>query len=156
MKVIYLDIDQVLNCHPDHERLHNSLSGTGIIPEDFLFFSRGDYVVKDKLKRLQAIVKKYNASVVIVSSWATFEGDGERICRFLSVPYHSDAFNTGGGIHRGKGVIEHAKHHNIDADDYIIIDDAECMYEDTCRLVNIDGRIGITDADVESIKNFWW
>lgn len=155
MKVIYLDIDQVLNNHDDHERLHHSLSSSGLIPEDFRFFSRGDYVVMDKLNRLKEIVKLYNAKVVIVSSWSTFRGDGESICRFLGVPYHSDAYNTGGGIERGRGVIKHASDNGIDEKDYIIIDDADCMYEDNSRLISIDGRKGIQDSDVEKIKNFW-
>ena len=155
MKVIYLDIDQVLNCYEDHERLHNSLSSSGLVPEDIYFYTKGDYVVKDKLERLQKIVNEYDASVVIVSSWDTFKGDGERICRFLGVKHHSNAYNTGGGEGRGRGVIKHAQDHGILTDDYIIIDDADCMYEDQSRLVHIDGRKGITDADVEAIKRFW-
>lgn len=155
MKVIYLDIDQVLNCHDDHERLHNSLKSSGLIPEDILFFSRGDYVVKDKLDRLQKIVNEYDAQVVIVSSWHTFDGEGERICHFLGVKHHSDAYNTGGGEARGRGVIQHANDYGIADKDYIIIDDAECMYEDRSRLIHIDGRKGITDEDVEFIKRFW-
>lgn len=155
MKLIYLDIDQVLNCYDDHERLHHSLSSSGLIPEDIYFYTKGDYVVKDKLDRLLEIVNHYGAQVVIVSSWATFKRDGENICRFLGVKYHSDAYNTGGGIERGRGVKQHALDHNLEETDYIIIDDADSMYEDQSRLIHIDGRKGITDDDVEYIKNFW-
>ena len=156
MKVIYLDIDQVLNCHDDNVRLHDTLTNTGLIPDDIYFFSRGDYVVRNKLERLQRIVKKYDAKVVIVSSWDTFKNDGEKICRFLSVPYHSDAFNTGGGIERGRGVKKHAETYGINKEDYIIIDDAgHQMYEDHDRLIHVNGRIGLSDDDESKISNIW-
>jgi len=156
MKVIYLDIDGVLNCYSDHERLHNSLRTTGLIPEDIHFFTRGDYVVSDKLKRLQSIVSEYNAQVVIVSSWATFNGDSENICRFLKVPYHSDALSTGGGLMRGRKVIEHSELYNINSDDYIIIDDSgDQMYEDHSRLIHVDGSTGLCDNDIEKIHHLW-
>lgn len=153
MKVIYLDIDGVLNSYVEYQILENVFNTGGEIPSNIIFYDHANYIETNKLNRIHRIVRKYDARVVIVSSWVCKQRENIKICEFLDVPYHSDALCTSGGVYRGRGVKHHASMHNIN--DYIIIDDGDVMYEDTTHLIHIDGLVGITEDDLQRIDDKW-
>lgn len=153
MKVIYLDIDGVLNSSIEYQILENVYSTGGEIPSNIIFYDRANYIETNKLSLIHRIVRKYDARVVIVSSWVCKHRESIEICEFLGVPYHSDALTTCGGVYRGRGVKNHAMKHDIK--DYIIIDDSAVMYEDSTHLIDIDGLVGITEDDLQRIDDKW-
>lgn len=148
-----MDIDGVLNSGRDHEELVKAERyKTGKFPDNIKFYNRGDWVVVDKVNLLRECVKELDAQVVIVSSWCIGD-DYKAIHEFLGLPEHSKAFNNGGGLERGRGVVRHAEHYGIDLEDYAIIDDSWLqMYEDRRRCVPIDSFEGLNEHMVEYIK----
>lgn len=153
MKVIYLDIDGVLNSYKDHVLLDDIFRTGGVVPPSFVFYDKGNYIEKHKLKLLHMLIDRYDAKVVVVSSWVCYNREAFAICEFLNIPYHSDPLYSGGGTRRGRTIVEHALKHGIN--DYIIIDDSLQMYEDTERLIHIDGHVGITKEDISKVEDLW-
>lgn len=150
-KVIYLDIDGVLNSGEDFTNLCNGSDNVSY--KTRCFINQGNYVEYYKLQILHRIIKECNASVVIVSSWANVLQTGEYICSCLELPYHSEAYYTGGGEYRGMGIQRHVHDYDLIDSDYIIIDDSQRMYYSKERLITIDGRYGITTSDEKRIIN---
>lgn len=122
--VVYLDIDGVLNNMKDHAvwrtDRHNTLFR--VSP-----YNRGDFVSNFRLGILREWIHAHNAKVVIVSSWVVLNDTGKMICEFLELPYHSEAYNTGGGNYRGTGVLKHIADYGIKR--WVIFDDARQMYD---------------------------
>lgn len=156
--VMYLDIDGVLNSTTDHfEYKMLRDSNTDVVePEWFMRFNHGDWVNRDRLKLIQDLAKKHDIKFVIVSAWCGGGTDYRDVHAFLELPIHSKAYNTGGGLSRGEGVQQHVEDHNIDLDDYIILDDSwREMYDDRRRCVPVDGYHGIDDVTIDMIELFY-
>ncbi|AAQ81336.1 hypothetical protein 44RRORF017c [Aeromonas phage 44RR2.8t] len=144
--VVYLDIDGVLNTVSDHEIWRTDRAS-------HLFrtspYNHGDFVSNHRLSILREWLIRNNAKVVIVSSWVVLNDTGKMICDFLELPYHSEAYNTGGGQGRGTGVLKHAADHGIRR--WVVIDDAKCMYDHSevllHHLVHIEG--GLNESYLE-------
>ena len=62
-KIVFLDVDGVLNCRGDRERLGDDMPMTS--PNGF------SGIVPERVARLAAIVKATGAGIVLVSSWKT-------------------------------------------------------------------------------------
>jgi hypothetical protein len=150
-RIIYLDIDGVLNSHSDLE-----ICKEGNTSGELTYFNHGDFVNKGKVSLLHIIQKNTQASFVIVSSWAICKCTYE-IGKFLNIPIHSKAHNCGGGYGRGEGVISHALEHGITADNYVVIDDSwKQMYRDwsrVCRMLN--GREGLNELVVDEVNELF-
>lgn len=150
--VVFLDIDGVLNSGVEHTlMMHGHIS-------TLKFFSRGDYVCKFKLKRLHKFLNEIDAKVVMVSSW--FWGDPEtknqvlenlEMIEFLGLTDRTFLVSkyTGGGLGRGREVLRIVN--MLDLKDWVVIDDAGShMYDFDTHVIN--GRVGLTDKDVEILK----
>lgn len=122
--VVYLDIDGVLNNMEDHEIWRTDRAS-------HLFrtspYNRGDFVSNHRLSILRDWIKRNDAKVVVVSSWVVLNDTGKMICDFLELPYHSEAYDTGGGQTRGTGVLRHVADYGIHR--WVIFDDAKRMYD---------------------------
>ncbi|AFN69646.1 hypothetical protein Aes012_016 [Aeromonas phage Aes012] len=122
--VVYLDIDGVLNTQDDHMEWRTDRNSHlyRVSP-----YNRGDFVSNHRLSLLREWLKKHDAKVVIISSWVVLRDTGKMICDFLELPYHSEAYDTGGGKSRGTGVLRHVADHNIHR--WVVLDDAKCMHD---------------------------
>ena len=154
MKIIFLDVDGVLNCSTSKSFCHDDLYGiiTGID--------------SDKVKRLAKIVEITGAEIVLSSDWK----DGwEKYC---TIPKRSHAKyldnhlykkgkltikdktpNTSkGSWFRGNEILTYLRSHQ-DVENYVILDDT--FFEDFSikeiseHLVLTDHKVGLTDSDVE-------
>lgn len=144
-RIIYLDIDGVLNTWTD---LQNLIRGDG----EYLQYNRGDFVEMGKLRRLQDLIERVGARVVVVSSWVCLDTTSKKVCNFLGVPYYGEPLNTGGGIERGRKVKKHMEQNGLKDHQVVIIDDGgERMYEDLSRCVVINGRVGLSSNDCEQV-----
>lgn len=181
MKVIFLDIDGVLNANEDFFRPDGSKIGAGAPwVEGYMGISQ------PRVRRLRRIVEETGAVIVLVSSWKEcYEGatqDGERgmqdefslhIKKYLINALrrqHLRIFDTTlyfellGPWYRGDGIrrwIENwnANHPEDKVDSFVILDDEEFDYEEkklSSRLVLTEyyGRPGgLTDEKAsEAIK----
>ena len=154
MKVIFLDIDGVLNCSTSKSFCHDDTCGiiTGID--------------SDKVKRLAKIVEATGAEIVLSSDWK----DGWNKYYTSSKPSHAKYLdnhlykkgrltikdktpNTSkGSWFRGEEILAYLRSHK-DVENYVILDDT--FFEDFSikeiseHLVLTEYKVGLTDADVE-------
>lgn len=148
-RIIYLDIDGVLNTYTD---FINFIAGKGV----FLHYHKGNFIERSKLNRLHRLIVRLNAKVVIVSSWVNSNRTAKDVCDFLGLPYYGEPVCTSGGLERGRGVKEHMQQHGLEDHQIVIIDDAgERMYDDLSRCVVVDGQVGLTDADCIAVERLF-
>ena len=153
MKVIFLDIDGVLNCDASKSYCHDDECGviTGID--------------SDKVKRLAKIVEVTGAKIVLSSDWKVgwnkyYTGRKPSHVKYLDNHLYKKGKliikdktpDIGKGWSRGEEILSYLKAHP-DIDNYVILDDT--FFEDFDRkeikehLVLTDYIIGLTDNDVE-------
>ncbi len=153
MKVIFLDVDGVLNTPESKSRIGNVVG-----------------IDDDKIKRLKRIADATAAKIVLVSTWKncwvkdkakkyyqTTEGYylDEKLEKFgLEVFDKTD--DTAEGIHlsRGEGISEYNYKNKVK--EFVILDDLQFDYDGcglTDNLVKVDGKIGLTDYDATSAVN---
>ena len=154
MKVIFLDIDGVLNCRTSKSYCHDDICGviTGID--------------SDKVRRLAKIVEATGAEIVLSSDWK----DGWSKYYTSSKPSHAKYLdnhlykkgrltikdktpNTSkGSWYRGDEILTYLRSHQ-DITDYVILDDT--FFEDFStkeieeHLVLTNYKLGLTDSDVD-------
>ncbi len=153
-KIIFLDIDGVLNCSTSKSYCHDDKCGviTGID--------------SDKVKRLAKIVKATGAEIVLSSDWK----DGWSKYYTSSKPSHAKYLDNHlykkgkltikdktpsinkGSWYRGEEILTYLRLH-LDITDYVILDDT--YFEDFFikeieeHLVLTNYKLGLTDSDVE-------
>ena len=154
MKIIFLDIDGVLNCRTSKSYCHDDKYGliTGI---DF-----------DKVKRLAKIVEATNAKIVLSSDWRVgwekhYTARKPSHAKYLDnhlkkkgnlIIFDKTPIINKGSWYRGEEIITYLNLHS-DITHYVILDDT--LFEDFNRkeikehLVLTDYIIGLTDNDVE-------
>ena len=154
MKVIFLDIDGVLNC---------STSKSHCVEDNGRVIKGID---SDKVKRLAKIVEATGAQIILSSDWK----DGWRKYYASQKPSHAKYLdnhlykkgkltikdktpNTNKGTwFRGEEILTYLRSHS-DITDYVILDDT--FFEDFSikeieeYLVLTDYKVGLTDTDVE-------
>ncbi len=131
MKVIFLDIDGVLNSEKTLMRNYNIKSEKGIRPED---------IDEEKVEYLSKIVKETNSSIVLSSSWRTFfnfrdnellplSNHKDAVCLYeLFLKYDIPLIDKTGrdkGARREEEIKEYLDNHQ-EIENYLIIDD-ECF-----------------------------
>lgn len=161
---LYLDIDGVLNGILETTYSFDHKNNLPIF-SDFLltFFKRGDAVNNYKLTLLRNFVLQYNIEVVNVSSWIRSKDEEHNLkvlSEFFGFNIVRSATNSGGD--RATHVLNDIINHNVQ--NFVILDDAECMYIDkpshlfykdkpyyTIRnnMVNPHGRYGLNESHIE-------
>lgn len=146
-KVIFLDVDGVLNC---------DTSGS----------SCGPYlgIDNDKVKRLRRIVEATGAHIVLCSSWKDewysepFKDEQSELANYLDRKLKRERLyifdkTLDDWHHRGAGILKYIKMHPI-VKKFIIIDDEMFDYEQYSRLmgslIRTDTHVGLQDDDVEA------
>lgn len=143
MKVIFLDVDGVLNTPKTKEMIDGELAVDG-----------------DKLHLLKCLVEKTGAKIVLVSTkklyWQKEMKDkqgayGDYLDKKLS-EYGLSIFGKtdDDGIHRGLGVLAWKAKHGVSS--MVILDDNASAYDAvtaTLYLLRVETDIGLTEQDVE-------
>ncbi len=123
MKVIFLDVDGVLNCQSSKSRCADY---RGIIGID-----------NDKVKRLRRIVETTKAKIVLCSSWKSrwervYKEDQGELANYLDRKLKRERLHIidktkDNGCDRGDGIIKWVGEHNVES--FIILDDDMFDYE---------------------------
>lgn len=160
MKVIFLDIDGVLNCDTTTNRIFGY-----------------DFVDDDKVDRLKRIIDETGAKVVLSSTWRTGwydleKGRGNTLDADLFIALERRLLKSGiemidktpvfkGHLSvRGQEIRYWIEHSEEDIESFVILEDWESLYPyNDDNIVWTDGYDGLTDKDVESAikilnKNF--
>lgn len=150
MKVIFLDIDGVLNTLSSESRC-------------------GEYIGidDDKTERLANIVKKTNAGIVLVSTWKKYWCKEEKLkpLQDYSATYLDEKLkkfgikaadktkdkSDGKYLSRGEGILEYIERNKVEK--YVILDDFQCDY-DGCdlsdKLIKTNQTEGLTEKEVKT------
>ena len=153
MKVIFLDIDGVLNCSTSKSFCHDDLCG----------IIHG--IDSDKVKRLAKIVEATNAKIVLSSDWrvgwekhymtrkpshAKYLDNHLKKKGNITIFDKTPLFHS--GYWRGEEILTYLRSHP-DITNYVILDDT--LFEDFSdkeiseHLVLTDHKVGLTDGGVE-------
>lgn len=120
MKVVFLDVDGVLNSNSFEEKLFN---------EEGVRAFREDILDKRCIACLKQIIVKSGAEIVLSSSWRKIPKARERLVEQLSeygLSIHSDTPYT--GKERGDDITAwFNRHEDLDIESYVILDDDSDM-----------------------------
>lgn len=142
MKVIFLDIDGVLNTS------HGS--------DDDVFTELG-VLNKTLVARLNKLIADTNAKVVISSSWRILSTQEEITNALESVGFEGEIISmTPNSSHRFRGLeILEWKRGRTDVENYIILDDdSDMLLWQTNHFYNTDCEFGLTDKIVYKSTRF--
>lgn len=149
MRVIFLDIDGVLNTLSSEERC-------------------GEYIGidDDKVKRLSDIVKRTNAEIVLISTWKKYWRKEEKLkqlqdytARYLDEKLAKFGLKAvdkirdktdGVYLSRGEGMLEYIDRNNVKS--FVILDDLQFDYDGcglTDYLIKTNPTVGLTNEQVE-------
>lgn len=150
MKVIFLDIDGVLNTPSSESRC-------------------GEYIGIDdeKVEKLKKIVEKTKAEIVLVSTWKKYWRKEEKLkplqdcsatyldeklakCGLKAVDKTRDK-SDGRYLSRGEGILEYICRNNVE--NYVILDDCQFDYDGndlTDKLVKTNQIEGLTEKQVKA------
>lgn len=150
MKVIFLDIDGVLNTPSSESRC-------------------GEYIGIDdeKVEKLKKIVKKTKAEIVLISTWKKYWRKEEKLkpLQDYSATYLDERLAKQGlkaidktkdkadgrYLSRGEGILEYVYRNNVE--NYIILDDCQFDY-DGCdlsdKLIKANQTEGLTEKEVKT------
>lgn len=149
MKVIFLDIDGVLNTPSSESRC-------------------GEYIGidDDKVERLKKIVDKTKAEIVLISTWKKYWRKEEKLkpLQDYSANYLDEKLakqglkatdktkdkSDGRYLSRGEGILEYVYRNNVE--NYVILDDCQFDYDGcdlTGNFIKTNQTEGLTDTHIE-------
>lgn len=146
MKVIFLDVDGVLNSEE---------TGFGG------FFTEDDIATKENVKwgqglvdRIRQIVEATNASIVISSTWRRHFSIGKFKDIFLLYGWDAPVVDMTPKLNQGRGVEVNAWLNKNRIESYVIIDDVDqFLIDQKPRFVQTSIMTGITEADTKRAIN---
>ena len=146
MKVVFLDVDGVLNCRYSKSTINGCIG-----------------IDKNKVKRLKKIVKESGSKIVLISSWkygwSKQEEDKDNFAIYLDSKLKRENLficdkTTDDGINRGRGIIDWVRGKQITS--WVVLDDEEFEDYEECGIVGhlvktsfYDENGGFQDAHVE-------
>lgn len=151
MKVVFLDIDGVLNPYPNQRKnMNNETDDTAVLVLD-----------SNCIRVLQRIIKKTGAKIVFYSSWRYEDWYGgfsskENVERQLK-QYGMELWDSTPILEvydRGKEIISYLRQHP-EVEDYLILDDDRSVgwYEELKpHFLRIHPEIGLANVNVRKIK----
>lgn len=128
MKVIFLDIDGVLNTQETFIEIHKVWKETGL---------RVPPIDKDMIKNLKELVEETKAKIVLTSSWKSYFDDNMIALNkegedFLEVFYENNLYIYDKlrkpSHYRGSEILEYLKDNPIES--FVILDDETFNYEE--------------------------
>lgn len=143
MKIIFLDVDGVLNSNSFAESMFET-EGVRVFHEDILD--------KRCIVRLKTIVSRTGAEIVLSSTWRRIPEAREHLCNQLAefgLTIHSDTPCM--GRKRGDDISEwFIRHRDLDIESYIILDDDSDMGIHMSHLVHTSFfEWGLEDKHIE-------
>lgn len=156
MKIIFLDIDGVLNsdvyCASDYYKEATA----GMSDAEVMLIAHHLHLDPDAIKLMNDLVDRSGAEVVLSSTWRTkytpdemtdmLKGRGATFKITDSTPVLFGKLSE--RIPRGKEIGAYLKKFERQPDSYIILDDYEDMLTLKPNLVKVDSRYGLTIANV--------
>lgn len=147
MKIIFLDIDGVLNS----QQFAREVGWGGFFTEEDVVSWDNVKWVPENVDLLKQIVEKTSAEIVIHSTWACSFSVNKfkemfELYNYPDIPIRALTNNK---ISRSERIMNYIKEHNIT--NYIIIDDLNKRYFDIAlheRLISTDMETGITKYEV--------
>ena len=147
MKIVFLDVDGVLNCGTTEDAIGSYLG-----------------VDDEKVGLLERIVRSANAQIVLTSTWKKYwyreagkkcfqDAFADRLDQALAARglcvLDKTEDKTVFGLDRGEGILRWLKGREVGA--FVILDD--CLFDFaktglTARLVQTDGELGLTEENV--------
>lgn len=123
---LFLDIDGVLNCYSDAEKLFLSeiekKSNT-----NFKIYKSADFVCCRKLRLFQDIVTQTGCQVIGISSWFNSKRDPKKIGKFLNVKIFGVVEYTGGGVGRTKAIQKFLEQNGHKS--FVVLDDQQIGHD---------------------------
>lgn len=128
MKVIFLDIDGVLNTQETFIKIHKGWKETGL---------RVPPIDKDMIKNLRELVEETKAKIVLTSSWKSYFDDNMIALNkegedFLEVFYENNLYIYDKlrkpAHYRGNEILEYLKDNPVES--FVILDDETFNYEE--------------------------
>lgn len=166
MKVIFLDVDGVLNTSETYEKVYNKFKRTGILDI---------YIDEFRLEYLKTIIEKTNAKIVLSASCRNsfvkennkiipISNKGEKIYNLLS-SYGIEIYDITPSNYNPKNreiTIKEWLSNNDGIDSFIIIDDEPSMFNELLdrliqtskvksdeMLINMDDCIGLCEEHID-------
>lgn len=123
---LFLDIDGVLNCYSDAEKLFLAEIEKKSNP-NFKIYKSADFVCCNKLMLLQEIATQTGCKVVGISSWFNSKRDPKEIGKFLDIEISDVVECTGGGVGRTKAIQKFLAENENSA--FVVLDDQQVGHD---------------------------
>ena len=155
MKVIFLDIDGVLNSEKTCEEWHNKTGEGGYggwFEEEDTCTDENIKWGRDLFANLRRIVEKTDSVIVISSTWRKYFSISKFKEMFLVYGWENAPIidKTGYDVRRHRGTEVKSWLKDKDIESYVILDDdTDFLDEQVPYFVNTDGLIGLSESDTE-------
>lgn len=140
MKVIFLDIDGVLNSNDTLQKIHYHQKFKGISP-------KCAELDEDNIRNLNNLVRQTNAKIVLHSSWryGYSQYDGAILTAFREMNLHVDDIVSVKIPDKDKAISDYIKNHP-DISHYVILDDYPLFPSHESSFIEITADHGLTES----------
>lgn len=136
MKVLFLDVDGVLNIFRDYETIGN----------DIMFFK----INRRCLERLHRIIKDTGCKLVLSSSWRVLRDGRKTLEKIGELKFIGETDDD--GIHRGKQIKRWLDAHPEVENFCILDDDGDMLLSQQAHFVQTDPEFGLTETMEYRVK----